>query len=81
MEKPFAIMVRRVEDVERFCTLDQLSKKQLLSRGRPIVLLPRKRRGRCSQWSSAAQSFLGRFFALHSAASPAVLQRENSMRW
>ncbi len=29
VEKPFAIMVRRVEDAERLCNLDELSKKQI----------------------------------------------------
>ena len=42
VEKPFAIMVRRIEDVERFCDLVEPEKKQLLSCARPIVLLPRK---------------------------------------
>ncbi|HEY2121100.1 MAG TPA: carbamoyltransferase HypF [Candidatus Acidoferrum sp.] len=40
VEKPFAIMVSRVEIAERFCVVGDLSKKQLLSMERPIVLLP-----------------------------------------
>jgi hydrogenase maturation protein HypF len=40
VEKPFAIMVSRVEVAERFCVMDDLSRKQLLSMERPIVLLP-----------------------------------------
>jgi hydrogenase maturation protein HypF len=40
VEKPFAIMVSRVEIAERFCVVDHLSKKHLLSMERPIVLLP-----------------------------------------
>jgi len=42
VEKPFAVMVRRIEDVERFCNLIEPEKRQLLSYARPIVLLPRK---------------------------------------
>lgn len=42
VEKPFAVMFRRVEDVERFCVVDDDARKVLLSFERPIVLLPRK---------------------------------------
>jgi len=42
VEKPFAVMVRRIEDVERFCDLDEAERRQLTSFERPIVLLPRK---------------------------------------
>jgi hydrogenase maturation protein HypF len=42
VEKPFAVMFRRIEDVDRFCHVDNAAKKLLLSIERPIVLLPRK---------------------------------------
>jgi hydrogenase maturation protein HypF len=42
VEKPFAVMLRRVEDVERFCMADDAARNALLSMERPIVLLPRK---------------------------------------
>jgi hydrogenase maturation protein HypF len=42
VEKPFAVMLRRIEDVEKFCVVDDAAKKLLLSMERPIVLLPRK---------------------------------------
>ena len=42
VEKPFAIMVRRVEDAERFCVVDDATRKLLNSFERPIVLLPRR---------------------------------------
>jgi hydrogenase maturation protein HypF len=42
VEKPFAIMVRRVEDATRLCVADELSKKMMSSFERPIVLLPRR---------------------------------------
>jgi len=42
VEKPFAIMVRRVEDAARLCVADEISKKQMSSFERPIVLLPRR---------------------------------------
>jgi hydrogenase maturation protein HypF len=59
VEKPFAIMVPRVEEVERFCTLDELSKKQLLSRQRPIVLLPRKPEAGVASVVAPHNRFLG----------------------
>src|ERR1700756_4174313 len=42
VEKPFAIMVRRVEEAARLCVADELSKKMMSSFERPIVLLPRR---------------------------------------
>ena len=61
VEKPFAIMVRRVEDVECFCLLDELSKKQLRSRERPIVLLPRKAEADVASGVAPSNRFLGVF--------------------
>jgi hydrogenase maturation protein HypF len=42
VEKPFAVMIRRIEDADRFCEVDDAGRKLLLSIERPIVLLPRK---------------------------------------
>jgi hydrogenase maturation protein HypF len=42
VEKPFAVMVRSIENAERLCIADESSRKLLLSRERPIVLLPRR---------------------------------------
>lgn len=42
VEKPFAVMFRRLEDIERACEIDDSARKLLLSFERPIVLLPRK---------------------------------------
>jgi len=42
VEKPFAVMLRHIEDVDRFCLADDAARKLLLSIERPIVLLPRK---------------------------------------
>lgn len=42
VEKPFAVMLRRLEDADRFCMLDDAARKLLVSIERPIVLLPRK---------------------------------------
>lgn len=42
VEKPFAVMVRRLEAADRFCMLDDAARKLLVSIERPIVLLPRK---------------------------------------
>jgi hydrogenase maturation protein HypF len=42
IEKPFAVMFRRIEDIERFCDVDDSARKLLLSFERPIALLPRR---------------------------------------
>ena len=42
VEKPFAVMIRRIEDADRFCDVDDAGRKLLLSIERPIVLLPRR---------------------------------------
>jgi hydrogenase maturation protein HypF len=42
VEKPFAVMVRRAEDAERWCAVDEVSRRLLYSLERPIVLLPRR---------------------------------------
>jgi hydrogenase maturation protein HypF len=41
VEKPFAVMFRRIEDIERCCVVDDAARKLLLSFERPILLLPR----------------------------------------
>jgi hydrogenase maturation protein HypF len=41
VEKPFAVMARRMEDADRSCELDDSERKLLLSIERPIVLLAR----------------------------------------
>lgn len=61
VEKPFAIMVRRIEDVERFCDLVEPEKKQLLSCARPIVLLPRKHDSGIADAVAPRNRFLGVF--------------------
>jgi hydrogenase maturation protein HypF len=40
-EKPFAVMVPDLQTAERVCMLDDLGRAALLSRERPIVLLPK----------------------------------------
>lgn len=61
VEKPFAVMVRRIEDVERFCNLDEAERKQLLSFERPIVLLPRKPGATVASSVAPRNRFLGMF--------------------
>jgi hydrogenase maturation protein HypF len=61
VEKPFALMVRRIEDVERFCDLVEPEKKQLLSGARPIVLLPRKHDTGIADGVAPHNRFLGVF--------------------
>ncbi len=59
VEKPFAVMVRRIEDVEHFCTLDELGKRQLLSTERPVVLLPRRSEAVVAAGVAPRNRFLG----------------------
>ncbi len=42
VEKPFAVMVPDLDAVERFCEVDEVARKLLLSPQRPIVLLRRR---------------------------------------
>ena len=61
VEKPFAIMVRRIEDVDRFCAADAAAKKLLLSLERPIVLLPREADATIASGVAPHNRFLGVF--------------------
>src|SRR5258708_38820878 len=61
VEKPFAIMVRRVEDAARLCVMDELSKKVMNSFERPIVLLPRRQEARIVEEVAPGNRFLGVF--------------------
>src|SRR6201998_3011328 len=61
VEKPFAVMLRRVEDVERYCLVDDASRKLLLSMERPIVLLPGKPESGLGPGIPPRNRFLGVF--------------------
>lgn len=61
VEKPFAVMFRRVEDVERFCEVNDAVRKLLLSVERPIVLLPRKPDSGLPESIAPRNRFLGVF--------------------
>jgi hydrogenase maturation protein HypF len=61
VEKPFAVMLRRIEDVERFCVVDDGAEKVLLSMERPIVLLPRKPESGLADSIAPRNRFLGVF--------------------
>src|ERR1700739_2080003 len=61
VEKPFAVMVRRIEDVQRFCDFDEAERRQLLSFERPIVLLPRKPDAGVTSSVAPRNRFLGVF--------------------
>jgi hydrogenase maturation protein HypF len=41
-DKPFALMCRDIEVIERLCVVDEVSRELILSRERPIVILPRR---------------------------------------
>jgi hydrogenase maturation protein HypF len=61
VEKPFAVMIRRIEDIERFCTVDDASRKLLLSFERPIVLLPSRQDAGLASSIAPRNRFLGVF--------------------
>ncbi|MGB9511507.1 MAG: carbamoyltransferase HypF, partial [Candidatus Acidiferrum sp.] len=61
IEKPFAVMLRRIEDVDRFCYADDAARRLLLSIERPIVLLPRKVDGGLPEGIAPRNRFLGVF--------------------
>jgi len=61
IEKPFAVMVRRVEDVDRFCLVDDAARRLLLSKERPIVLLPSKAESGLAEGIAPGNRFLGIF--------------------
>ena len=61
VEKPFAIMVRRVEDAERFCVVDDASRRLMTSSERPIVLLPRRPEVAFAAGVAPGDRFLGVF--------------------
>lgn len=61
VEKPFAVMIRCIEDAERFCILDEAARKLLLSIERPIVLLPRKPDAQLPASIAPSNRYLGLF--------------------
>src|SRR5580692_1218454 len=61
VEKPFAVMVRSVEDAERLCIVEAAARRELLSVQRPIVLLPRRTEGNVATGVAPRNRFLGVF--------------------
>lgn len=61
VEKPFAVMLRRIEDVDRYCLVDDAARKLLLSVERPILLLPRKPDCGLAESIAPRNRFLGVF--------------------
>ena len=61
VEKPFAVMVRSIENAERLCVVDESSRKLLLSRERPIVLLPRRPETHVAAGVAPRNRYLGVF--------------------
>lgn len=61
VEKPFAVMIRRIEDAEKFCIVDEAARKLLLSIERPIVLLPRKPEAPLPSSIAPGNQYLGIF--------------------
>ncbi len=61
LEKPLAIMVPRIEIAERFCVIDEESRRQLLSVERPIVLMPRRAETDLASNIALGNRFLGVF--------------------
>ena len=61
VEKPFAVMVRSVVEAERWCVIDEASKRLMTSFERPIVLLPRRREAAFASGVAPGNRFLGVF--------------------
>src|SRR5215469_508442 len=61
VEKPFAVMFRRIEDIERACEIDDSARKLLLSFERPVVLLLRKPDATIAGGIAPHNRFLGAF--------------------
>jgi hydrogenase maturation protein HypF len=58
-DKPFAIMCRDLEVIERLCLVDSLSRELLESRERPIVILPRREGAEIAPSVAPCQRTLG----------------------
>jgi len=58
-QAPFGVMVRRVEDAERLCSVDASSRRLLLSPERPIVVLPQRTEGNVATGVSPRLHVLG----------------------
>ena len=61
VEKPFAVMVRSIKDAERLCVVEEAARRSLLSRERPIVLLPRRPEVHVAPGVAPHNRFLGIF--------------------
>jgi hydrogenase maturation protein HypF len=61
IEKPFAVMVARPEEAERWCLLDDVSRRQMLTVAHPIVLLPRRPEVSFAHGVAPGNRFLGIF--------------------
>ncbi len=61
VEKPFAVMLKNIQVAERLCVVDESSRKMLLSRERPIVLLPRRPEVLVATGVAPRNRFLGVF--------------------
>jgi hydrogenase maturation protein HypF len=58
-DAPFSVMVKRIEDAERLCTIDAISRRLLLSPERPIVLLPQRTEGNVATGVAPRLNVLG----------------------
>lgn len=58
-EKPFALMFRSIDDIEKYCYLSEREKKYLTSYISPIVLLKKKENTRISKFVSPRNPFIG----------------------
>ena len=61
VEKPFAVMLPDLETAAQFCEVDALAREALLSRQRPVVLLPRRENIPIADAVAPGQGDLGLF--------------------
>jgi hydrogenase maturation protein HypF len=58
-DKPFALMCRDTEVIERLCVVDKASRELLVSKERPIVILPRRAGAKVARSVAPRQRTLG----------------------
>jgi hydrogenase maturation protein HypF len=59
VDKPFALMMTDIENIERHCYVSDMERELLLSTARPIVLLKRKLKSNIVEEVSPRQNWLG----------------------
>ena len=59
VDKPFAVMCATIEDIKTYCQLSDFEEQLVLSRERPIVIVPQKSNNAIAEQVAPGQSTLG----------------------